>query len=37
MVGLLHVVHFGNSNIVFWIPMFFLSSFLIVGKEYGTA
>ena len=30
-------VHFGKPHIAFWIPMIFLSSFLMVGREYGTA
>ena len=30
-------VHFGSPHIAFWIPIIFLSSFLIVGMEYGTA
>ena len=30
-------VHFGNSHIVFWMPIIFLSSFFMVGSKYGTA
>ena len=30
-------VHFGNPHIVLWSAMIFLSSFLIAGREYGTA
>ena len=30
-------VHFGRPHITFWIPMIFLSSFLMAGREYGTA
>ena len=30
-------VHLGRPHIVFWIPIIFLSSFFIVGSEYGTA
>jgi hypothetical protein len=29
-------VHFGSPHIVFWMPIIFLSSFLMVGSEYET-
>ena len=30
-------VHLGRQQIFLWIAIIFLSSFFIVGKEYGTA
>ena len=30
-------VHLGSPHIVFWILIIFLSNFLMVGSEYGTA
>ena len=29
-------VHLGRPHIFFWIAIIFLSSFMMVGKEYGT-
>ena len=30
-------VHLGRPHILFWIAIIFLSSFMMAGREYGTA
>ena len=34
---IIFAVHLGRPHITFWIPIIFLSNFLMVGNEYGTA
>ena len=34
---IIFAVHLGSPHITFWIPVIFLSNFVMAGIEYGTA